>query len=484
VTIAPPANGAQYRASVLASSPATFWPMSEASGAPHDIVQGLTGIVVPPLAYNQPDPWGGVSAFGFDGISSYFYETTYHPAINAPWSLELWVRSSGPKNPGGAAVMFTQTPTPPLSGGNFSPVIYLSANVGVPIGFAAGSTPNTITGPVSLADNAWHYVAYTFDLAAGGTVSLYVDGALAVALSGIGSPAGVGAADTSVGVAGNTNRGGYWRGSLSSFAFYTRALSAGEVLTHFLGGIAPGKGYPGTGFPGSGFPGSGFPRTLPLNAPVRSDVRYRAIVVAAAPLDYWPLDSRAAVVGPNLQGSATFGGQNIFGQPCASFNGTTDVLVQTGVANPTPPAVLTVECWYQTTGAFPVGAGFVDFEDTQTGASVEHDRELFLLTGELNAFVDPGVSVVATDPATSNDGAWHYAAFTYDGTTLLLYRDGVQVGSAIGAAPLLEYAGWWRIGESSQQASPFAGQLAHCAIYGRALSAQEIADHFAAATTG
>jgi Concanavalin A-like lectin/glucanases superfamily len=456
-----------------------FWPMGEPSGAPHDIVQGLTGVPVGALTYRRPDPWGGSSAMGFDGATAFFYETTYHPATQSPWSMEIWLLALGNGVPGGGAVMFTATPTPPLSGGTFSPVIYLLANTGFATGFMAQMTTAAISGSTNLADTLWHHVAYTYNGA--GTITLYVDGAQVVQLVNNGTPQANPTGQTSVGCSANLNRGGFWRGSLSSYAYYTRELSAAEVLAHFTGGVAPGKSFPGVGFPGAGFPGSGFPKIIPS---VRTDARYRSVIVAAGPLDYYPLDSLTALVGPNLQGSATFGAPNIFGQPCASFNGTTDVLVQSGAFNPTPPEVLTVECWYQTTDDFPSGAGFVNFEDTQTGPSPARDRDLYLQFGELHAFVFPGFVLVATDPATSDDGAWHYSAFTYDGQTLLLYRDGVLVGSAVGAAPLLEYDGWWRIGESSQHGSAFQGQLAHCAIYGRALGAQEIADHYAAATTG
>jgi hypothetical protein len=203
---------------------------------------------------------------------------------------------------------------------------------------------------------------------------------------------------------------------------------------------------------------------------------YRAAISASAPIRYWPLDSPSALIGSDLQGNAAFGVNDPWGAPAAAhFNGTTDVLVDSGAAM-VAPLTTTVECWYQT--ASTASAGLVMFEDTQGGPSGARDRELFMLN-VLSAFIYSAGNVVAVDTLRSSDGQWHHAAATYDGATLTLYRDGVAVGTASGGPDVL-YSGWFRIGQSTQHGY-YSGNLCQCAIYDRALPASEILGHFDAA---
>ena len=48
-----------------------------------------------------------------------------------------------------------------------------------------------------------------------------------------------------------------------------------------------------------------------------------------------------------------------------------------------------------------------------------------------------GADQYITSPLSYNDGKWHYAVVTFGGTTIVLYVDGVQVGtkSTLGASP-------------------------------------------------
>ncbi|HEX3910817.1 MAG TPA: heparinase II/III family protein [Solirubrobacteraceae bacterium] len=78
-------------------------------------------------------------------------------------------------------------------------------------------------------------------------------------------------------------------------------------------------------------------------------------------------------------------------------------------------------------------------------------------------------------------GVWSHVAATYDGQTMRLYVNGLQVGSRETAAPLLAEPGPTEIGAGAGgHAGLFSGQLASVATYPRALIRSHVAAHYAA----
>ena len=89
-------------------------------------------------------------------------------------------------------------------------------------------------------------------------------------------------------------------------------------------------------------------------------------------------------------------------------------------------------------------------------------------------FADPVRGATRVD-----DGAWHMAAVTYDGppgNMARLYVDGRQDAARQIGAPLGTEAGTsWRIGRAIAGGTPFRGAIDDVRLYGRALSAQQMA---------
>ena len=69
---------------------------------------------------------------------------------------------------------------------------------------------------------------------------------------------------------------------------------------------------------------------------------------------------------------------------------------------------------------------------------------------------------------------WTHLAATYDGTTLRLFVNGVQVGSSPLTGSLLQSSGVLRIGGNSVWGEYFSGLIDEVRIYNRALSQAEI----------
>lgn len=98
----------------------------------------------------------------------------------------------------------------------------------------------------------------------------------------------------------------------------------------------------------------------------------------------------------------------------------------------------------------------------------------------------PSVTLHATNTAA---GVWTDLAITYDGTTAILYTNGVVADTEL-TTPNLAGVGYvpnldtlFTVGVRSSQNFPWAGQVAEAAIYGNALSGARVAAHYSAATT-
>jgi glucose/arabinose dehydrogenase/PKD repeat protein len=81
-------------------------------------------------------------------------------------------------------------------------------------------------------------------------------------------------------------------------------------------------------------------------------------------------------------------------------------------------------------------------------------------------------SAVGTSPLPLS--TWSHVAATYDGTTLRLYRNGVQIGSRAQTGNMLTSTGVLRIGGNAVWGEYFHGVMDDVRIYNRALTAAEI----------
>jgi hypothetical protein len=132
--------------------------------------------------------------------------------------------------------------------------------------------------------------------------------------------------------------------------------------------------------------------------------------------------------------------------------------------------------------------------------AVTNSTEVFLqLDGASAEYVVGSASIIYTNsfeigtntdtvrfPVPAEDftsGDWVYLVGTYDGAKWRLYRNGVEVASAaaaVGALPVTD--GDWAIGATGNGwAGNFAGGADEIAIYNKALTPGQIANHYLAA---
>jgi hypothetical protein len=225
--------------------------------------------------------------------------------------------------------------------------------------------------------------------------------------------------------------------------------------------------------------------------------RYAAAIVALSPLSYWRLGETAGAtasdemgvndgtyVGPILGAAGAMAGDPDLS---ADFDGTNDY-VNTGTFDVAGTGVA-LTAWINLDTA-TINDGRII---TKALGTAESDHLWMLSTFDdgtalrLRSRVQAG-GTTTTLIATTGEvelGRWHHAAMTYDGSMMVLYLDGVVVGSRqhdvegpVDSAPTAEV---W-IGDSPATAGvkPIDGRIDDVAVFERALTVDEIQVLYAA----
>jgi len=232
--------------------------------------------------------------------------------------------------------------------------------------------------------------------------------------------------------------------------------------------------------------GSGMYRAQIYNPP------YATGVLALSPLAYWMLadasgsDQAADSSGNGHTGAATavtFGNANeaVLGYTSAQF-GTTSTLTTT--YNPGLSGV-TVEGWINLNGNAQAGSPFI-MASSLTGA--DSHGFAFGLTGSSA----PGVAFGnGTSAGIANGGTaigatgWNYLAGTMGAGTVCLYLNGALITTAALSGNMAAgTAAGISIGCYPGQTDNVNGLLAQCAIYGSALTASQIFQHYQSGLSG
>ncbi len=322
-----------------------------------------------------------------------------------------------------------------------------------------------LISPVSPALNVWHLLTGTYN-ASTQVVSLYVDGVLSLT----GTQTDLGSTGT-LGVNIGQQKAGFSRffnGSIDDVRIYNRALSAQEVQQLYKDG--------------GGTIGQSNPVTLSTGL-----------------VGYWPFDGSDTNWATGI--TKDISGQGNNGQLIAMSTSTSPVIGKIGQAfnfnintaqevslGTTPPALtfaynqpFTVSLWAKPLAT--VSSGF--FRRLFSIASSANNFEYFVMASN-NAFsFNLGKNNVGDNSVAGPTyivGHWYHLVGVYDGTNLNFYINGIKAGStpytfgAIGSPTGVVSIG----GTPSGVSTVFPGSLDDVRVYNRALSAQEVAQLYAA----
>jgi hypothetical protein len=166
----------------------------------------------------------------------------------------------------------------------------------------------------------------------------------------------------------------------------------------------------------------------------------------------------------------------------------------------TGPQSFSIEGWFNT--RTNDGGKLIGFGNARTGLSSNYDRHIYMMNdGQLVFGIYNGGVVTIETPNVYNDGAWHYLVATYNSAggsnNMALYVDGRLIGTNT-TSSAQGYSGYWRVGgdnlngwnldswgsDSQGTTQPhsyyFNGTIADVAVYPAALSAAQVAAHYAA----
>ncbi|HEY6360534.1 MAG TPA: LamG domain-containing protein [Vicinamibacterales bacterium] len=218
---------------------------------------------------------------------------------------------------------------------------------------------------------------------------------------------------------------------------------------------------------------------------------YRTRVLADGALAYWPLSETTGTTAEDAAGTrhGTISGDVTLGAPGVGA-GQTSVdwgAARTGridcPALPPCPEGFTLEAWCYPTGpaVLPDWASYtVLASDISTAGGVR------LQLDQSAGYLQPWLVAAMAEGGALEDGfvglnVWTHVVITHNGTTCTAYVDGVAVQAGDWAVPALAVGnGPLTIGWQAADATVgWLGRLQDVAIYPRALTATEIADHYA-----
>ncbi len=446
---------ASYSALILKDAPVGYWRLGDASGALADSSSVAThpGTLSGTLTtYAQPGAIVGDANLSFKfalgtGRIDMADATDLKPAA---LSAEFWVKPN--------SLAAKQTPMAKASSGAWSDGwgFYWNAVDGFRF-FINNYTSFFAIIPAALVTlGGWHHIVGTYDPAAG-LIKVYFDGVLAGSVAYTPAISQLGGALT---IGNNAGSGtSSVDGPIDEAAFYNYALSPQQVAAHYA-----------TGYYG-----------------LAGAATYPALVQHDGPVGYWRLgeaSGQAADSSGNAHPS-TVATAISYSQPGAlannadtgmGFNGTTSVL-----SIPDTPVLkvignLALEFWIKPASMAvrqsPISKGYTaEFELT-----IEVDGSVSFYFGDGATYAALG----AVLPIGSIlNGVWAHVVVQRDAVNGYGYLNGVLVKTIPYSHAIVAGAGVVAIGAESPSGQAINGELDEVAVYAHALSAAQVAAHYA-----
>ncbi|ROS78682.1 LamG-like jellyroll fold domain-containing protein [Cellulomonas sp. PhB143] len=478
-TVKAATTDASYAASVLGDGASLYWRYDDAAGrygtdsspSNHEpnYMKAVTYRAGSNSALNDPG-----SSMAFDGATAYAYSDALAPAPST-YTVETWFKTTSTR--GGKIIGYGNgvpntlgTAGTQLSG-NYDRHVYMTDDGKLVFGAYTGSTV-TVSSGKSYNDGQWHAVVASQGASG---MTLYVDGVRV----GRNSNASAQTYSGSWRVGGDNISGwpsqpssNFFAGEIDETAVYPTVLPAATVRSHF---DASGRS---------------------VDVPSAPTDSYGAAVYSADPDFFWRLDDSSPATAKDSSAYAntgTYGGLVTTGHggalesgtaatfaPASSSDGGT-IASDVQVSNPKD---YSLEMWFESTSGS--GGKLIGFGDNKNGLSSNYDRHVFLRDdGRLVFGTWTGAANIATSPASYTDGRWHHMVATQSSTAgMSLYVDGDLVASNP-QTTAQDYSGYWKVGGDPtwDSSSPyFSGDIDEVAVYGKVLTANQVAQHYALGT--
>lgn len=469
--------GSQYGSAVLDGGAQSLWPLAETAGttAASAVLanEGNDNATYSNVTLGQPGPLAGstATAAGFNGTSSLVALPNLGLYNQENETVSLWFKTLAA--PG---VLMSAEDNPiqaTATRGNFDPVLYIGTDGKLNGLIWPGITPSPIVSKSAVNDGNWHHVVLAGSPSAqtmwlDGTLVGTAPGATAVGFAPATQPWILGHDFLGTGYLGSnwpdqphpnssTLFATYFNGSIADAAFFTRALTQGNVSALWSAGTRQANLLNTIALPSGKIQAAvsydpvtatvtqvtdqngGVWKLAPPAVTGSSEV-YRSSVMGAGPAGYWRLREPAGATQaasevnytPGTYANVTLGGPGPFpDETAAGFNGSSSsVTMPAGLVSGTGNQ--SVSLWFKTTaGGGPLFGSSAT--PLSAGSATSYTPELYVGTsGDLyGEFWKGSVAPIATSgPVT--DGQWHNVVLTAGTSSQSLYLDGKLVGTLAG----------------------------------------------------
>jgi concanavalin A-like lectin/glucanase superfamily protein/fibronectin type III domain protein len=355
----------------------------------------------------------------FDGIDDWI-TVADAPALDlSTMTIEAWVKPAALS--GWRSVLLKEDL------GTLSYALYAHDGAPHPAATIRVGSDVSAVGTSVLPLGAWTHVAATFD---GTQLQFFVNGALVDTRPAAGA---LEPTDGALRIGGNAVWGEYFDGVIDEVRIYNRALAPADIVRDMNAAVETG-----------------------LIAAYGFEEATGATIVDSSGSGY-----TGTLAGPARTRNGRFG-------QALSFDGINDMVT---VGPELHASRVTVEAWVYPTALS--GWRSVVMKEAANGlvfGLYAHDN----LPHPAMTVGVKGVDYSAGGTAALALNTWSHLAATYDGTTVRLYVNGVEAGTAAGAGALPASANPLRIGGNSVWGEYFKGRIDEVRIYDRALSAAEI----------
>ncbi len=452
--------------------------------------------------------------------------SNYHDVANtaalrlSQFSVAAWFKTSS--NFGSDSILVNKGGLGSESSGqNMNYGIWMTSTETIKAGFETSSgTDQYVTSVNSYNDNKWHYAVVTYG---GSTVILYIDGVQVATKSTSGAtPETSGTKPVRVGANSRiTPPGNFFIGQVDEVRVWNDDLTSQQVANSFAGNVNTAGQVLYLPF-GTNAPPVANNQIITVNKNTQKAITLTATDPNIDPLVYTivtpPQNGTLSGTAPNLNYNPN---TNHVGTDSFTFkvnDGTVDSNIATvsitvqdegqqGGYHFDPSLSLTgsnydeapstsslqlsqfsVAAWFKTSSNFASDAFIVNKGGAGSDSSGENLNYGLWMNSLENLKVgfetSTGADQYLTSPLKYNDGQWHYAVVTYGGSTIILYVDGVQVGtkSTSGATPETSGTKPVRVGANSRitpSGNFFIGQVDEVRVWNDDLTSQQVADAFA-----
>ena len=216
---------------------------------------------------------------------------------------------------------------------------------------------------------------------------------------------------------------------------------------------------------------------------------YRDEVLADAPLFYWRLDEPVGPTATDLSGNGndgTFVGSVVYERPGALVGDSNGAVELTGghidagdVGDFAGQTAFTFEIWVTFKGA---ALDYTRIATKETSLTMRNGWTIMLRDPAMpriafERWLDGSTDAVAPVKTLPTTEFAHLVA-VYDGVTMKLYVDAVEIGSTLSSKSLLDTTASLRIGGYSDTANKLAGVIDEVALYASPLPASRIKAHY------